>query len=241
MKEEIDILLYMGCMIRLRLPSIRDAVLRVLRAGQAKFKLLEDEVCCGDLLFLMGRREEAEKVAQRLMSKIMDAHVDTIVTPCAGCYRALTREYPNLFDFNLNVLHLSEYLAYLIRDGKLSFKEGNKIRVSYHDPCELGRHCGVYEAPREVIKALPGIELVEAEASKEDSRCCGGGGGVLLSYPELSIAGAYNRIMRDIMPLNVQALVTACPACYISFSYAIERYELNLKLYDLAELVSLYI
>ena len=168
MKEEKDILLYMGCMIRLRLPSIRDAILRVLRAGQAKFKLLEDEVCCGDLLFLMGRREEAEKVAQRLMSKIMDAHVDTIVTPCAGCYRALTREYPNLFDFNLNVLHLSEYLAYLIRDGKLSFKEGNKIRVSYHDPCELGRLSGIIEEPREILKKFnaPNLEEVFVEVVK---------------------------------------------------------------------------
>jgi len=137
------------------------------------------------------------------------------------------------------VLHFSHLLRELLRKGLIKPLKNVNIKVSYHDPCELARHAGVYDAPREVIKSLPGIKLQEAKYSREKSRCCGGGGGVLLNYPELAVAGAYNRLSKDILPLGVEGLVTACPACYLNFEYAIERYELPLKLYDISELLLL--
>jgi Fe-S oxidoreductase len=133
-------------------------------------------------------------------------------------------------------MHFSELLQELIKKGKLKLKKKSPMKVTYHDPCHLGRHSGIYDAPREVIKSIPGLELVEMEHSREDSQCCGGGGGYFTAFPENSVEIAEKRI-REAEETGADAIVTTCPLCRTNLDLAIKRLDSKLKLYDLSELV----
>ncbi len=113
------------------------------------------------------------------------------------------------------------------------------MKVTYHDPCELGRYCQVYDSPRNVLKLIPGLELVETERSRENCSCCGAGGGVFGVFTRMSLGIAYRKFLNEIVPLKVEALITACPTCYMNFSYVIKRKKLPIKLYDLTEIVNI--
>ena len=160
-----------------------------------------------------------------------------IVTACAGCYSTFKNAYPELVDnFNLEVVHFSELLLELIKNGKLKLRETKSMKVTYHDPCHLGRHAEVYDAPREVIKSIPGGELIEMEHSGQDSQCCGGGGGYFTAFPENSVEIAEKRVS-EAEETGADALVTTCPLCKTNLDLAIKRLDSNLGLYDLADLV----
>jgi len=232
---------YWGCTLNSRLPKIKDSVLSVLEAAGLEFREFEENSCCGLPLFLAGDLGEAKRLANKTVGKLVDA--GTVVTPCAGCYATFTERYPSTLGLitPFKVMHSAQLIDKLLAEGKLMLRGNGQTIVAYHDPCELGRRCGVYAEPRRVLASIPEVKLVEPGFSGERSNCCGGGGLLPSSFPELAIEIASMRITKDIMPLGPEILVTSCPSCYLNFSRAMERGEFGIRLLDISEMVAEHI
>lgn len=234
------VLYWIGCVASFRLPNVARAALRALRKmGVDPILLGAREGCCGDILFLTGQLKEAEENAKRVLREVERERPDVLVTGCAGCYRAFTKGFEEVgLRPSFRVLHSSQFVEELIKRGAVRFKE-LRVRVTYHDPCELGRLSKVYDAPRNVLRSIPGLELVEMALNRNLARCCGAGGGLFGIMPELSQELGLLRLRRDVLPTKAEALVSACPTCYMNFYYAIAREDLPVRLYDLMEIVDM--
>lgn len=196
---------FAGCTATYRNEEISRATLSILDKLGADYTVL-DEVCCGSVMQRVGwDDEDVLALMRKNVEAIAALGVKTLLLSCAGCYRMFKVEYPRHMEIPFEVLHISEYLA----EQDLNLKEMG-LQVSYHDPCHLGRHAGVYEAPREVLAKIPGATLREMDHAKELSRCCGGGGGVRSAYPEVS-AGMASTRMDEAEGDDV--VVSSCPFC----------------------------
>jgi Fe-S oxidoreductase len=270
-KGKADVLYFAGCRYSFDqdLRKItRDALSLLKKAGVDVGISGKEEACCGGRAFEIGYRGELTKYAEHNMETWNAAGVRTVVTPCSDCYGAFKFHYPRLGkEMNFEVLHITEYLDRLIKEGSL--KPTNKVpmQVTYHDPCHLGRLSepyipwegverkvlgqvivkdppkdyrrgtnGIYEPPRDVLRSIPGLELVEMERTKEYAWCCGAGGGVKEAYPEFALSTADERI-EEAMATGAEALVTSCSWCERNFRDALERSGANIKLYDTVELL----
>jgi len=234
------LLYWIGCLTTYRFPKIAEATVEAFMKMKENPVLLgEDEGCCGDLLLLTGQHKEAEKNAKKVVAKIESKKIDTLVTGCAGCYRAFTKGLKEVgITPTFQVLHTSQFLENQVKSGKLSFKPSN-MKVTYHDPCELGRLSDVYDPPRNVLNAIPGLQLVEMATARNLARCCGAGGGAWGVYTELAEKAGRARIINEAVPTGAAALVTACPSCYMNFYRTIKRERPQLKIYDLMEIVNM--
>jgi heterodisulfide reductase subunit D len=139
---------------------------------------------------------------------------------------------------NAKTVHITQLVAELIDSGKLRPEKGIEGSVTYHDPCHLGRHTGIYEEPRKILESIPGIKLVEMERTRDEARCCGAGGGVKTAFPELSQKIADLRV-KDAESTGADMLVTSCPFCYQSLKSAIETKGSSLRMMDILELLAL--
>ena len=243
LKDKADVLYWAGCNTTLRsgVRSTANATVSVLNAaGVNVMTLREQEGCCGFSLVVGGFLEEAKRNAERVVEAVDKAGVGMLVTSCSGCYETFVDLYPNKLGVEMpcRVLHSSQLVERLVKDGELALNN-LPMRVSYHDPCGLGRHCGVYEAPRNVLRAIPGLQLVEPDLTRERSRCCGGGGGFWGVNSSASMSLAHLRIEQDIMPLNVEALAVTCPLCYTNFLYTVKKHRVEMKVYDVMELMEM--
>jgi Fe-S oxidoreductase len=233
-----ETLYWAGCSTSYRLPGIIEATANVLQGAGLDFGLLgEKEGCCGLILYLLGLWDEARGNALETSSKLADLGAKRLVTSCAGCYYAFTRVYQTLdVSFPLEVLHTSQLLRSLIREDRLQLG-GLKGNFMWHDPCDLGRHCHVYEAPRKILTAIPGLELAELPLNREHALCCGGGGGLMMYDLGLSEKVAHSKIMEEIVPLGIDGVVTGCPACILSLRNAAKTLGWEIEIYDLSEIV----
>ena len=137
---------------------------------------------------------------------------------------------------NAPVYHTAEYINKLINEGKIKIPGELKMRVTWHDPCHLGRHCGVYEEPRGILKAIPGVELVEMERIKDQSWCCGGGGGVRTAFIDFAQKTATKRI-EEAKKTGAQAIITECPFCEQNISDALSKMDESIQLFDLTDIL----
>jgi heterodisulfide reductase subunit D len=206
-----SILYWKGCMSRLRVKSIADSTERLLSNMCIRFETFgEGEGCCGSVLKRTGQAEAALSIAKGTFMRIKDGGFSEVVTSCPGCYRTISKEYKAYFgNLPFEVEHISQFLYKRRKFIKGRLKPMN-YKVTYHDPCHLGRHMGVYEEPRELIRMIPGVDLVEFKENREKSICCGSGGGVRSSIPELSLEVS-KTVLAD-MP-KADFLVTSCPFC----------------------------
>ena len=231
---KIDTLFFVGCTYALdrSLQEGPKALAKIMtKSGESFGLLLEDELCCGSTAKRLGQAKLFEKLRDQNEKVLRSTGAKRIVTSCAGCYKTLKQDYPGL-DADVPILHSSEYLADLVRNGRLRLKR-TPVKVTYHDPCHLGRHAGVYDLPREVLKAIPGLELVEMKGSKELSRCCGGGAGVKTAYPEVSQKAALRRI-KEAERTGARVLVTTCPFCVQTLRVAAEAASSGIEIVELA-------
>ncbi len=269
-QEKAEVVFHVGCRLSYdeelwRIP--RTAVTLLRNAGIDIGIMGRDENCCGGRLCDMGYRGEFLKYAENNIDAWTTAGVKTVVTACADGYHAFKRLYPAEFDFKFNVLHLTEFLDQLIKEGKIKFTKTVPMTVTYHDPCHLGRRGepyvpwtgeqkkirgqilvyeprkpryngaqGVYDPPRNVLKSIPGLRLIEMERNREYAWCCGAGAGVRERYPEFSLWTAAQRI-EEAAATGAEALASACSHCERNFTDAISEGSNTLKVYDIIDLV----
>ncbi|MEM2933875.1 MAG: (Fe-S)-binding protein [Methanocellales archaeon] len=219
LKKKSDLIYFAGCLTSYRSQEVARATLKILSKFDAA--MLPDERCCGSPLLRLG--EMPSKAMEANVKQIKEIGAKTIVTSCAGCYKTLKKDYT--FG-NIEILHSSEFIANHIQELDLSKLN---LRVTYHDPCHLGRHNKVYDAPRKVIKQI--CEFVEMRRIRDKARCCGGGGGVRSGYPELSLAIAKKRF--EDVPDKIDYVVSTCPLCERNLS------DVGLKVLDLTQLVEM--
>jgi fumarate reductase (CoM/CoB) subunit B len=220
--EKSDYVYFVGCFDSYRYPEFAEKTFKVLQ--RFGVTLLPDEQCCASPLLRTGFREDAEKVMKHNLEQIRKVGAHTIITSCAGCYTTLKNNYPE----ELHVISLPEFLAEHLDELKLKKLD---LTVTYHDPCHLGRHNKIYEAPRKVIQAI--CTLKEMKNIKENSRCCGGGGGVRIGYPDISLELARNRL--EDVPEGVDYIVTSCPLCVRNLRDA----GGDIEVIDIVELVAM--
>ena len=229
-------LLWIGCTSSYRTTEIARATVSILRKLDVDYTYLGvDEGCCGSVLLRAGFRDTAERTAADVYEKLKKHEVSEIVTPCAGCYRTFRLDYPEILEeWPFSIMHISQLLHEKLKRDMLKPVE---LKVTYHDPCHLGRHCGVYDEPRAVLEMIPGVELVEPKWTREKALCCGAGGGVRSAYPELALAAAQELLEKYLMPTGAEAVVSSCPFCYYNLKAACERLGSPVKILDLTMLV----
>ena len=186
------------------------------RAGE-DFAILGDaEKCCGLHAYDLGFRAEYDRLQEENLAMIKGAGAREVVVACGSCQRAW-REHAKVAGSGIEIFHGAQYVAELVRSGRLNFTRGIKKKVTYHDACHLGRGCGVYEEPRMILRAIPGVELVEMARNRRWSWCCGGGGGVPEAYPELAKWNAEDR-MREAKESGADIMLTSSALCQRSFA-----------------------
>ena len=215
-------LYFRGCTAREKLPDIQDATEKLLKLANVDYHILDDEKCCGSVLLRTGFLKEAQEQIKK-NTEILKG--ETIITSCAGCYKTLTEDYDGL-----DVIHISQLLNQLIKENKIKLSK-NDFDVTYHDSCHLGRHCDVFDEPREVIESV--ANLVEMKNIRENSLCCGAGGGVKSAYPEIADQMAKSRIAQA-KETGCETLVTPCPFCKLNLEND------DLEVLDLTEFLIKY-
>lgn len=221
-----------------RLPA---NVVRVLdRLGMRPAYLGKEELCCGSPLLKVGDEVAYRELASENIALMKERGVKTLVTTCAGCHKSWATDYRAFFgDFGIEVKHVSEVLWDAFQSGAFTLRDlpENHVTVTYHDPCHLGRGTGVYDAPRNLIRAVPGMRLVEPERIRENSHCCGSGGGVKTAKPEVALEVGKERI-RQFEELEPAYIISCCPWCeqHLDDSIAYARASLGATR-DLIEII----
>jgi Fe-S oxidoreductase len=242
-EEKADVVYHAGCLLSFdpELWEVPRSVIRFLKAAGVDVGIMgAEESCCGGRAYEIGYEGEFTKYAQHFLETFNTLDVSKVVTSCSDGYSTFKKLYPKVkIDMNFEVMHVVEYLDMLIKDTKLKFIRKIPLKVTYHDPCHLGRHLGdsgVYDAPRRVLQSLPGVELVEMERTRENAWCCGAGAGVSQSNPELALWTANERL-NEAKFTGAAALVTSCPWCERNFKDAAREYKQDILIYDIAEMV----
>jgi len=231
------VLYYVGCTEALigDMQKVAVGTMKTLMAADVDFGILgQDEVCCGSTMLRIGDRKGFEKFRDRNIEILNNLGVETIVTACAGCTGAFKEEYAEYL--NCEILHVSEYLERLIAKGKIKPKNKIEKKVTYHDPCHLGRYCGIYDAPRNILDAIPGIKLVEMERIREDAYCCGAGGGCSTAFPEFAVWAATRRLEEARETTGCETVVSACPFCEQNIGNACKN--VGMEILDVTELLA---
>jgi len=215
-KDSGELAIFGGCTMPLRQSYTLKNMMKIFQAAGKEIAMSKDEWCCGSVAMRIGDYKAVEEVVKHNVELFKEMGVKTLFTPCAGCYRTLSRDYPEILGEELpfEVKHITEILAEMVNNNEIPFKsvEGEPVKVTYHDPCHLGRHMDLYDIPREILNKIPGIELVEMKRNRKNAWCCGAGGGVKSQFPELALDISKDRIMEAI-ETGAQVLITSCPFC----------------------------
>jgi glycolate oxidase len=241
---QTDAILHLGCVTSFQDVKIIPAFMEILdKAGIRYGALGQDETCCGYLAYLVGDMDTFRKAMEMYGQRMAEYKPKELITTCAGCLKTFRDLYPHYGGSNgYQVLHAVEVLEKLINEGRLTFKEdAPPLSVVYHDPCDMGRHMGVYEPPRDVLKAIPGVQLLEFPLNRAMAKCCGGGGGMKGFDNEMAGDIGYKRLLTAI-DLGADVLVSACPSCKGSFNQAAARARKDkkgkIRVMDITELVA---
>jgi glycolate oxidase subunit GlcD len=240
--EGVDVLLYLGCTGSYQDLYIVPSMMQLMDSLGVKYAVLgEEENCCGYVAYLVGDEATFQACMRKNVDTFSELKPRMIVTTCAGCLRTLRDLYREHSGFDVEVLHAVEYMERLISEGKLKFGGDFPRKVIYHDPCDIGRHMGIYEPPRNVLKAIPGLELMEFTANRALAKCCGGGGGLKGYDGELSSILAEKRVA-EAMDLGAEVIVSACPTCKSNLKLAAAKLQRErkqrIKVMDITEVVA---
>jgi heterodisulfide reductase subunit D len=214
-------------------------MVEILEAAEVDYMTLGgEEWCCGFPLIIAGMGDAAVESVRHNVEAVRRTGARQLVAACPSCYHTWKDEYPHLLGepLGFEVLHATELLEQIIGTDKLSLKPLEET-VTYHDPCDLGRTSGIYDAPRNVIRAIPGVNFVEMKDHHEYSLCCGGGGDVEMADKDLSAAVAKSRVAQA-AETEAKYLLSACQQCTRTLAGAARRDKIRVRVLDVAELVA---
>jgi Fe-S oxidoreductase len=267
--KQADFVYFVGCSSAYRHPEIAQATAKILGVTGADFMIMQpDEWCCGRLLYSTGQLDSARTLMEHNIEAIEKSGASTVITSCAECYKTLKVDYPKCLDrpteeMKFRVLHISEYAGELIRLGNLEFSRSVDLRVTYHDPCHLGRLSepwmpwhgehkkfgileppktwrrgthGIYQPPREILASIPGLVVLEMERMRENAWCCGAGGGTREAFEEFSLWTAGERL-KEAGTTGADAIISACPYCEENLRQAARTRREKIQVYDITEIM----
>ena len=234
-KERAQVVYFVGCVASFfpMVQRIPQNTTRILDQAGVDFTLLSgEEWCCGFPLLAAGAPEKIRDLSRHNVEAVRRLGAETVVFSCPSCYRTWKEHY----DTQMELRHTTEYIHELIQSERLRLKPLDPVRVAYHDSCDLGRHGGIYDAPRKILQSIPGVTLVELEHNRAGSLCCGGGGNLEMAAPELAGRLAKAKI-EEIQQSGADVVVTACQQCVRTIATSARRQKLDLKVMDITELV----
>lgn len=232
-KDKAEVAYFVGCVASFfpMTKKIPQTFIQILQKASIDFTMLGgEEWCCGFPLIAAGMEEQAKTLFEHNLEKVKEKGIRTIIFSCPSCYHTWLEH-----GSDIEIFHSTQYLNRLIEEERIKFKENN-IKITYHDPCDLGRASGIYEPPRNILKAIPGVELIEMENTKEESICCGGGGNLEMIDPELSAALALSKI-EEIKATGAEIAVTACQQCVRTILTTARRKKIPISMVDIIEFV----
>jgi Fe-S oxidoreductase len=238
----LEVLYWVGCLgsFDARNQRIAQSLAAIFKEAGVRFAILgKEESCCGDPARRPGNEYLFQTMAQANVEVLNTYGVRKIITQCPHCFNTLKNEYPQ-YGGNYDVVHHSEFLDYLIKSGRLQLANKVEQAITYHDPCYLGRYNDVYDAPRAVLEAIPGVELKEMRRTRNNALCCGAGGGRMWIEEHTGRRMNQNR-MQDALDTGAPTLAAACPFCTSMFEDGIKGKDAGdkIRLMDISELVSL--
>ncbi|MHC1590586.1 MAG: (Fe-S)-binding protein, partial [Candidatus Helarchaeales archaeon] len=239
-KKEAEVFYFVGCTSSYRQQELARNTVKLLSKLNVDFMVSKEEWCCGSPLMRTGQLDQVGELVKHNLDLIKKSGAKIVISSCAGCYRTLKMDYPKYTELpeDVEILHVTEFLQDMIKNKRVKFKKKYKdLEVTYHDPCHLGRHSGVYEAPRSLINAIPGVKLVEMPRARENSWCCGAGGGVKSAYKEWAVEIASERI-EEAENTGCNVLLSACPFCMTNLQDAIKASNSEMEFKDIVELMN---
>lgn len=216
--EDMEILYFPGCYLCYdpRLKKVAGATAKILNQAGVDFGILgAEENCCGESIRKTGDEELYKRLARENIKNFVANGVKKILVSSPHCYHTFKNEYPE-FMVNFEVVHVTQYLFQLVDEGRLELTGEYGKKLTYHDPCYLGRHNGVYEEPRSALDKIPGVQLLEMEDARDESLCCGGGGGRI--WMETVKGERFSDLrLEQAVDVGAEVLVTSCPYCITHF------------------------
>ncbi|PLX39735.1 MAG: Fe-S oxidoreductase [Deltaproteobacteria bacterium] len=238
--DDMEVLYFSGCYLSYdrRLRKVAAATTKLLDKAGVSFGILgTKENCCGESIRKAGDEETFVRLAKENIKNFIEHGVKKVLVNSPHCYHTFKNEYPE-FMVNFEVVHVTQYISELIAEGRITPTKEMPAVVAYHDPCYLGRHNGVYEEPRDLLKSIPGVDLVELPDSREKSLCCGGGGGrIWVDTPKEERFSTIR--VNQAAEAGAAVLATACPYCIANFEdsrLGLEDSE-SLQIKDVMELL----
>jgi len=241
-KDRAEVVYFVGCVSGMfpRSYSVAQSFVELLEKAGVDYGLLgEKEWCCGYPQAIGGEQGRARETMRHNLEAVQAMGAKTVVTTCPSCYHFWKHTYPVALEegMDLEVMHATELLAELLEAGRLPLREDMREQtVTYHDPCDLGRKSGVFDAPRRILEQIPGVTLVEMPENREGSHCCGGGGNLESFDPELSEAIAARRI-RQAAETGAKTVLSACQQCERTLFSAARSQRIRVRAKDIVELV----
>ncbi|HIJ56897.1 MAG TPA: (Fe-S)-binding protein, partial [Deltaproteobacteria bacterium] len=231
--EGMDVLYFVGCYLSYdpRMKKVATATVNILNSAGIGFGILGDkESCCGESIRKTGSEKVFKSLARENIKTFIDNGVRKILVSSPHCFHTFKNEYPE-FMVNFEVIHATQYFLELMNDGRLELTKAYEKKVTYHDPCYLGRHNDIYDEPRDILKKIPGLEMIEMADSRKNSLCCGGGGGRI--WMDTPMEERFSDLrLKQANEVGAQVLVTSCPYCITNF----EESRLNLEYDDVLEI-----
>lgn len=238
-RRRAEVVYFIGCVGSFypRVYTIPQSLVQTLERAEVEFTTLgEDEWCCGYPLYVAGMRDRMAELVRHNVQQVRRVGAKQVVFTCPSCYYAWTHLYPEVVDVSgIRLQHATEFLAELLAGSKLPLGPVEDV-VTYHDPCDLGRKSGVYDAPREVLAHIPELELREMVAYRENALCCGGGGDVEISDPSVS-TGVAGRRLAQVQATEASYVASACQQCKRTLQEGARRHKIRVRAVDVVELV----
>lgn len=240
-EEGLEYLFFTDCYLCYdpRMKRVARQTVNILNSLGIEYGVLGDkENCCGESIRKTGNEELFKKLAKENIKNFIDAGVEKIIVSSPHCLHTFKNEYTQ-FKVNFEVMHIVQLFHNLIEQGKLKFNKEYNKKVVYHDPCYLGRHNGIYDEPREILKAIPGLTLLEMEEERENALCCGMGGGRV--WMETHKEERFSNIrIKQVLDAGAEVLVTACPYCITNFedTRVVLGLEDKIEIKDVIEIIS---
>ena len=241
-KERAEVVYFVGCVSAMfpRSYSVAQSFVELLEKAGVDYGLLgKQEWCCGYPQAISGNQEQAGTTMRHNLEAVRAMGARTLVTTCPSCYHFWKHTYPVALgeEIDIEVMHATEFVADLLEADRLPLREDLREQVvTYHDPCDLGRKGGVFDAPRRILAQIPSVTLVEMPENREGSDCCGGGGNLESFDPELSKAIAAKRI-HQVAETGAKTVLSACQQCERTLFSAARSERIRIRAKDIVELV----